>query len=287
MRKQIVDLQLGETMVHLRVTDSGRYIWNTERHSNADYELHLILSGACSVEVGNDTYALLPGHAILIAPGQYHKPKVTAPAFQRLSIPFVLSKGRLAQSIEQAITPCKVVQLPHPILSLAQQIFDECHSEELFHPEMLRSLLGHLMVSVVRQLNLSTAASSQFSSSNCYTDIIDDYFEHHLADYGNETLLAQQLHVSQRQLSRILHTHYGMTFRQKLLQTRMEHAAWLLRTSKRTVNQIGLDVGYSSESTFYQNFKAYHGKTPQQYRNTSSCKAGEPFEEAKATDKSV
>ena len=101
MLKQIVDLQLGETMVHLRVTDSGRYTWNTERHSNADSELHLILSGTCSVEVGNDTYALLPGHAILIAPGQYHKPKVTAPAFQRLSIPFVLSKGSFAQSIEQ------------------------------------------------------------------------------------------------------------------------------------------------------------------------------------------
>ena len=267
MSKQIVELQLGETMVHLRVTDAGRYTWNTERHSNADYELHLILSGTCSVEVGDHTYDLLPGHAIIIAPGQYHKPKVTAPTFQRLSIPFVLSKGSLAQMIEQSVYPCKVVQVSNQVLSLAQQILDEYRSSDPFHLEMLRSLLGQLMVSLVRRLNLSVAAAAQLSSSDWYTDIIDEFFESHLADYGSETLLAQQLHVSQRQLSRILLTHYGMTFRQKLLQTRMEHAAWLLRTSRRTVNQICLDVGYSSESTFYQNFKAYHGKTPQQYRN--------------------
>ena len=267
MSKQIIELPLGELMVHLRITDSGRYAWNTDRHSNADYELHLVLSGTCSVEVGDHTYDLMPGHAIVIAPGQYHKPKVTSPVFQRLSIPFVLSKGSLAGAIENAIYPCKVVRLSNQMLSLAQQIFEEYRTSDPFHIDMLRSLLGQLMISLMRQLNLPASDSAQLSSSSWYTDIIDDFFECHMADYGSETMLAQQLHVSQRQLSRILHTHYGMTFRQKLLQTRMEHAAWLLRTSQRTVNQICVDVGYSSESTFYQNFKAYHGKTPQQYRN--------------------
>ena len=267
MTKQIIELPLGELMVHLRITDSGRYAWNTDRHSNADYELHLVLSGTCSVEVGDHTYDLMPGHAIVIAPGQYHKPKVTSPVFQRLSIPFVLSKGSLAGAIEKAIYPCKVVRLSNQMLSLAQQIFEEYRTSDPFHIDMLRSLLGQLMISLMRQLNLPASDSAQLSSSSWYTDIIDDFFECHMADYGSETMLAQQLHVSQRQLSRILHTHYGMTFRQKLLQTRMEHAAWLLRTSQRTVNQICADVGYSSESTFYQNFKAYHGKTPQQYRH--------------------
>ena len=267
MSKQIIELPLGELMVHLRITDSGRYAWNTDRHSNADYELHLVLSGTCSVEVGDHTYDLMPGHAIVIAPGQYHKPKVTSPVFQRLSIPFVLSKGSLAGAIENAIYPCTVVRLSNQMLSLAQQIFEEYRTSDPFHIDMLRSLLGQLMISLMRQLNLPASDSAQLSSSSWYTDIIDDFFECHMADYGSETMLAQQLHVSQRQLSRILHTHYGMTFRQKLLQTRMEHAAWLLRTSQRTVNQICVDVGYSSESTFYQNFKAYHGKTPQQYRN--------------------
>ena len=282
MSKQIIELPLGELMVHLRITDSGRYIWDTDRHSNADYELHLVLSGTCSVEVGDRTYDLIPGQAIVIAPGQYHKPKVTSSAFQRLSIPFVLSKGNLANAIEEAIDPCKVVRLSNQTMSLAPQIFEEYRTSGPFHLDMLRSLLGQLMISVLRQLKLPASDSAQLLSSNCYTDIIDHFFECHMAEYGTETLLAQQLHVSQRQLSRILHTHYGMTFRQKLLQTRMEHAAWLLRTSQRTVNQICVDVGYSSESTFYQNFKAYFGKTPQQYRLTLPCKADESFAGANA-----
>lgn len=285
MSKQIIELPLGELMVHLRITDSGRYTWNTDRHSNADYELHLILSGTCSVEVGDRTYDLIPGQAIVIAPGQYHKPKVTSSPFQRLSIPFVLSKGNFENVIEETIYPCKVVRLSNQTMSLAPQIFEEYRTSGPFHLDMLRSLLGQLMISVLRQLKLPASDSAQRLPSNCYTDIIDDFFEHHMAEYGTETLLAQQLHVSQRQLSRILHTHYGMTFRQKLLQTRMEHAAWLLRTSQRTVNQICVDVGYSSESTFYQNFKAYFGKTPQQYRLTLPCKADEPFEGANATGK--
>ena len=85
-------------------------------------------------------------------------------------------------------------------------------------------------------------------------------------------MLADLLHISRRQLVRILQANYGMNFRQKLQKTRMDYAAWLLATTNRQVSDIGQEVGYSSEAAFFKLFKRAFGMTPKAYR---SAKAGE------------
>ena len=95
---------------------------------------------------------------------------------------------------------------------------------------------------------------------------MDTYFEQHFADSAGEQVLAELLHVSRRQLVRILQEHYGMSFRQKLLCTRMDYAAWLLRTTDSPVSNICDRVGYSSEAAFFKTFRQHFGSTPNRYR---------------------
>lgn len=77
--------------------------------------------------------------------------------------------------------------------------------------------------------------------------------------------VADELHVSVRQLSRIIQKQYGCTYREKLLELRMIHAARLLST-ELSITEISYEVGYSSLSAFHAAFSKYYGMAAAQYR---------------------
>jgi two-component system response regulator YesN len=122
-----------------------------------------------------------------------------------------------------------------------------------------------LTVFLLRTLNILPHSAILPPESDWRTGVIDDYFETHIQG-GSESELAQLLHLSTRQLSRVLQRDYGMSFRQKRTGARMDYAGFLLRTTKQSIGDVCTSIGYQSEAVFYRNFKAHFGITPQQYR---------------------
>lgn len=98
------------------------------------------------------------------------------------------------------------------------------------------------------------------------TCIIDRYFQRNYAKQISEDDLAEVLHISRRQLVRILKDSYGKGFRERLLEIWMEQAAWLIKTTGQKTGEIAEKVGYGSEASFYRAFKAYFRLTPAKYR---------------------
>ena len=270
MRKHEVVVRLDDTRFVLSLNTTlheTQYSWDTERHCNGDYELHMILCGNCAVNVDNRLYEISGGHAILIAPGQYHKPQTVSSNFCRLSLSFSLS-GSLQPQIVHEIMPCKVIDLPLPVQQIAKQLLSEVSEASAYQSEMLNALGKQLLISILRILKISQGTARDNTSADWRTGVIDDYFEKRAYAYGTENELAELLHLSRRQLTRVLQTNYGMNFRQKLMSARMEHAGWLLRSTQKSVTEVCDAVGYTSEAMFYKNFKTYHGMTPLQYRKT-------------------
>ena len=265
MQKQEFIVHIGDSSIALRLNDQyhNQFTWDTQRHSNADYELHMILSGNCKVSVEDQQYNLSAGNAILISPGHYHNPLVISNAFRKFSVSFFPFSGKVANAIQQVGT-ASIISLSDIVLQLAKQILDE-HNSLPFHREFTGATLSHIMIHTLRKLEISEPSTCADAFNDWRTDVIDDFFAEDL-DYGTEMELANKLHLSRRQLSRVMQTHYGMSFRQKMLATKMDQAAWFLRTTDLSIMQICSKVGYSSEAAFYQNFKAYHGVTPLQYR---------------------
>ena len=96
------------------------------------------------------------------------------------------------------------------------------------------------------------------------------FFSSWPAPIGTEQDLARLLHMSRRQLNRILQQHYGMSFREKCMRARMDYSAWILRTTHHRIEDIAAMVNYSTESSFYSSFKKYFGMTPKKYRDLYS-----------------
>lgn len=67
-------------------------------------------------------------------------------------------------------------------------------------------------------------------------------------------------------LSRFIKKQSGMNFSQLMQQKRLNQAVFLLTTTRLTVEEIILAVGYDNSSYFHRIFKARYGMTPKKYR---------------------
>lgn len=265
------ELKLGPNRLLLRQSENmhlNRHCWRNNRHNNADYELHIILKGCCLLDVEDHQYPLQEGQAVLIAPGQYHRPQTLPGEFDFYSLSFSLSAGPLYEALRHHIPSCRIFLITSDMASICRNLFFEMGAGNPFRQEILQTMQTQLLLYTFRQLDLvgKPAAAPHTTSGKERTDLIDDFFEHHLADRAGAETLANRMHLSRRQLARVLQEYYGMGFQQKLIQTRMDQAAWLLRSSKKRVGEIAGTVGYTSEAAFYQVFRNHFHMTPQQYR---------------------
>lgn len=79
--------------------------------------------------------------------------------------------------------------------------------------------------------------------------------------------LAQELGLSAHQLSELLNTRLGKGFGRYLRERRVAAAKqMLLEESSASVLSVGLAVGFSAQSNFYEAFREIEGGTPGQYR---------------------
>ncbi|MEV7430265.1 MULTISPECIES: helix-turn-helix domain-containing protein [unclassified Nocardioides] len=78
--------------------------------------------------------------------------------------------------------------------------------------------------------------------------------------------LARVAHVSESHFIRTFRAAFGETPHRYLQRRRVERAAWLLRTTDRSVTEICLDVGFTSLGTFSRVFRDIMGETPTQHR---------------------
>ena len=102
-------------------------------------------------------------------------------------------------------------------------------------------------------------------------DILIRSKEVHLLHNLNEKKLAELIGVPSYYMSILLNDHLNKTFAEYINNLRIEHAKQLLKEDKDAILTnfaIALDCGYSTESTFYVNFKKITGMTPKQYKES-------------------
>lgn len=86
--------------------------------------------------------------------------------------------------------------------------------------------------------------------------------------------VAEQLFVSQRQLSRIVRKRYGTSLHQAVTEKRVHVAARMLEDPFRPVADIAQAVGFGSVHSLYRAFSAYYGFSPQEYRRRFAAQSG-------------
>jgi len=76
-----------------------RTCWNVGRHCNADFEVHILLTGSCVMEIGSQEILVPSGNAVLVPPGAYHCLHQTSEDFEWFCFSFHSPQQRFSQNL--------------------------------------------------------------------------------------------------------------------------------------------------------------------------------------------
>lgn len=95
---------------------------------------------------------------------------------------------------------------------------------------------------------------------------IDDYI-HTIYNHNiSNKKIAEDLFISERQLSRIVLKYYGVPLHTLMMNKRIEVAANLLSTTNCSIEEIVAKTGFNNKQSFFKEFKEHYKTTPLKYR---------------------
>lgn len=118
-----------------------------------------------------------------------------------------------------------------------------------------------LEVSRLRGLNQSPEVSANRYISEAL-DILHRSYAGPLTASG----VAEQLHIHPSYLHRLFREYTGRTMKEHLQRIRIQHAQKLLAGTRRCIQEIAAEVGFSSAQQFQQVFRRVVGVRPVDYR---------------------
>ncbi|TMV48671.1 helix-turn-helix domain-containing protein [Paenibacillus mesophilus] len=257
-----------------------------EKHNHAAYELQFIWSGSGTLIFDETEQNLVSGSIHLIGPNIFHavKPDKNDPVV-RSTLRFTFrednendplfprTESEQLEAVLSGVTYCRLpVQADHEMLfRLVDEVRLETESPLLGSYTNVRSLFALILVRVARAIHLNTGTNVKYSMPSRAKDdlrshIIDIFFMGYRQNLTLE-MLAGQLSLSTKQVNRLLKKYFQTSFRQKLLDTRIEVAKDLLRTSDLPIEKIAEEVGCASTHRFYYHFQQKMGMTPAEYRS--------------------
>ena len=107
-------------------------------------------------------------------------------------------------------------------------------------------------------------------NKNTLVSQIQEYLQLHFREGLSLTILADIFNITPSYLSTIFHKEIGEPYSKYLLRMRMETAKALLSNPNYKVQDVALDVGFSSSKHFGSVFKSYYGISPGEFKNNTN-----------------
>lgn len=254
-----------------------------EQHMHTEFELHIMLSGTYKIEFLNPERVIdIPhGNVMIIPPGCWHNTLNTKNS-EKYTLRFRISKSSAQNSegsydaLSKALTLLNDAELL-PIDG-ASDIFSELRAEmlqsragsrdmaeaylKIFFVKLLRCICGSKGEKNKEQITKLGKIDSQSARETKIAIFLDRMYMKQVT----EAQLAEHLNLSLRQTRRLFQSCYGITFREKLGEVRLNHACKLLARTSLSIEDIAGRVGYGAPSAFFIAFKKRFGMTPGEYR---------------------
>ena len=264
-----------------------------EIHAHAFYELILATNGEIEIDIRNadiSTRLIIKGdEACIIPPDIYHCTRGTTTESVKLAIRFSCvqteskndgpSVFKTCSRVLTGLTSPLIIPCGEVIRKTMCEIRDEFHCPDIASREYVKLMLGRLYLDLFRMMDKNKILIKEKSSPLIQTDgvqerkiKIEEYIFLHFPNQITEDDLAKEMHLSKRQLSRVIDKLFGKTFKQMLCDVRLNRAAQLLIESDASVDDIAYSVGYTSLSGFYTAFRNKFSLSAGQYRRAFNTK---------------
>lgn len=257
--------------VHVRIEQLRPFI-AAHSHSNVSYEIHYTHRGRGTVTVEGNSYDVYPGALYVTGPGVVHA-QVSDTDDPVIEYCLYLNCRRIAHPANDPLllftdTVYWIGRDDGTIFSLLSQLIEENRQSHRDTLLMSETLLRHIVLQLTRVYRRDKTTHAQtppLLTRDSFMPILEDAFFYR---YNTLTLneLAGLLNLSVRQTQRLLLSHFGKTFSQKLTDARMAAAFQYLESSRMSITEIAERLGFSSIEHFSNAFHRYTGRSPRAYR---------------------
>ncbi|HYG74016.1 MAG TPA: AraC family transcriptional regulator [Planctomycetota bacterium] len=257
---------------HMSVTT---YLCSRQQHEHGytmqrriiqDYNFIYVTRGKVIWAILQENHVLTPGELVIVPPGIEHHAYSLTPQCTVVSV-HVEARLPGGQDVFALLSPPRQQSIPpesrlHRYFCGSRDEWDRPSSAEvrLFQPGWAHLITWELFRSNAESGLLRCRASDPLISA-----MLED-LDKRLAEPVSLGELAKKSGFSAQHLNRIFRQTLGVTPLQYLSRARMEHAAALLRDGRLTVRAVGRQVGFDDAYYFSRMFKAYHGRSPMEFR---------------------
>lgn len=250
-------------------------------HCHPNYELYYVTAGTCDVSGSRQTLRVGAGELLLIPPETYHYVSATSEDVSRMQMAFSIrlpEEGDTAPGRQfcgafprQGLTLLEVSPALAAALEQVRTLAAD-PADGYARREKLRATCALLLLELFEQLTQRQSAAAQTAAVPPAPEdyLIDTFLGRNFNSNQANALLAQQLSVSPRSLHRIIKKSYGVNYREKLKEIRMEIAGDMLCRTDKPIAEIAELLGYSSSAHFSTFIKNVTGMTPTQIRREAA-----------------
>lgn len=251
---------------------------STHIHAHTYYELIICLDGTYCIELTDGSTLPMDVNAVcLIPPGVYHRTYAAQEKARKLAIRFRCTRGlppgtvydafmNVLEDKKSLLNLDKDPAFSHHCALIQQELRQGGYASTTYVNTLLIQLFIFLLRILCREMPAPIPEQSLSAEISARRLLIEEFLYQHYADAITEESLAQQLHLSTRQLSRILQQLFGKSFRRLLIDIRLSHAARLLTTTDLSAEAVATQVGYGSVSGFYDAFHKKYGVSAGSYK---------------------
>ena len=152
------------------------------------------------------------------------------------------------------------------IRTYIEEIITHVYKQEYTSPVKLKLIVGLLLMTLMDYPDLIESHENKSYDRILCTSVLNYISQNYQT--GSLQEISHILHQPDYRISKLMKEYTGLTFKQHLLNVKLERAADFLTHTGMTVYDIAEKIGYENLTHFYKLFKKKYQMTPLQYRNS-------------------
>lgn len=248
----------------------GHYYYEPNYHLNRNsydsFLLMYITSGECTIVTSNKQYLASSGQLVFIDCYQAHEYS-SDKGWECLWLHF---DGPLAREYYNTITATS-----GPVLCLPNSYSIEREMKKILNiftenQIVKEPLISGYITEILTELLVSISDNNAISGHSDIIDSVTSYINEHPEEYLSLNRLASLANLSPYYFARTFKKETGKTPHEYVMSSRINSAKFYLKTSKLSIEEVGLSLGFPTASSFCASFRKHIGISPLKYRNSAS-----------------